>query len=336
MPVTVRGNSFEGAVHFQKKRIRKSFGSKVEAENWVIHTKSAIASGQPMEAMTVQGTKTWADLLESTYQRHWKDAKSGDTLYRNGEAVVKFFGSTNPLVEPIPEQIDTFILNLEGKGNSNGTVNRKLAALSKMLRFALERKWISDMPKLERKREPKGRIRWLTYDEEETLVAKFRELERNDMADLIIILIDTGMRVGEALHLQWKDINNGLISVWENKSDNPRSIPMTGRVKELLEARQTKGFDKPFSPVKQTTFNHVWQYVRGLLGLADDTQYVPHCLRHTCASRMVQAGVPLLTVKEFLGHKAIQMTMRYAHLAPQNLSDAVMKLEARNNNKGEG
>tara|TARA_R110002110_G_scaffold383869_2_gene595341 strand:+ start:207 stop:1214 length:1008 start_codon:yes stop_codon:yes gene_type:complete len=335
MPVTLRGNSFEAAVHFKKKRVRRSFDSKQDAENWVIHTKSALASGQPIESMTSAGTKTWGELLESTYQRYWKDAKSAETLYRNGESVVNFFGSSDPLVEPIPEQVDTFILSLENLGNSNGTINRKLAALSKMLRFAVERSWINDMPKLERKREPQGRIRWLTYDEEETLVAKFRELERNDMADLIIVLIDTGMRVGEALRLQWRDIDNGLISVWVNKSDNPRSIPMTARVKELLESRKSEGFEKPFSPVKQTTFNHVWQYVRSLLGLANDTQFVPHALRHTCASRLVQAGVPLLTVKEFLGHKAIQMTMRYAHLAPQNLVDAVSKLETRNNNRGQ-
>ena len=327
MPVTKRGNSFEGSVHHKSKRIRQSFPSKQEAENWVIHQKAAIASGKPLQSNTVMGTRTWGDLLEATYNRYWRDAKSESTLRRNAEAVVAFFGSTNPVGGIMQEQIDSLILNFEGKGNSNATVNRKLAALSKMLHFAFDRGWLQELPKIEKKREPKGRIRWLTFEEEDALVAKFRELERDDMADLIIVLVDSGLRVGEALSLEWRDVTEGAITIWENKSDHPRSIPMTKRVQLIFEERRTRGIEKPFCMVKQTTFNHIWEYVRSLLGLARDKQFVPHALRHTCASRLVQAEVPLLEVKEILGHKAIQMTMRYAHLAPKNLTNAISKLE---------
>ena len=62
------------------------------------------------------------------------------------------------------------------------------------------------------------------------------------------------------------------------------------------------------------------------MGLMGDRHFVPYVCRHTCASRMVQRGVALPVVMEWMGHKAMQMTMRYAHLAPANLQAAVIAL----------
>ena len=66
------------------------------------------------------------------------------------------------------------------------------------------------------------------------------------------------------------------------------------------------------------------------MGLDDDKEFVLHCLRHTCASRLVQKGVQIQVVQQWLGHKSIQMTLRYAHLNVNNLMDAVHVL---NDNK---
>jgi site-specific recombinase XerD len=59
----------------------------------------------------------------------------------------------------------------------------------------------------------------------------------------------------------------------------------------------------------------------------DDKQAVPHALRHTFVSRLVQRGVPILSVKELAGHKTIDVTLKYAHLAPHNLKSAIDVLE---------
>jgi site-specific recombinase XerD len=66
--------------------------------------------------------------------------------------------------------------------------------------------------------------------------------------------------------------------------------------------------------------------MREHLGLENDSQFVIHSLRHTFASRLVQRGVELQVVAKLLGHRSILTTMRYAHLAPQNLADAVKVL----------
>ena len=61
--------------------------------------------------------------------------------------------------------------------------------------------------------------------------------------------------------------------------------------------------------------------------LEADKQFVLHALRHTCASRMVQAGVDLYSIKEILGHSTIKVTERYAHLSPARLRSAIDALE---------
>ncbi len=64
----------------------------------------------------------------------------------------------------------------------------------------------------------------------------------------------------------------------------------------------------------------------------DDVTF--HTLRHTFASRMAQRGIPLKAIQELLGHGTMQMTMRYAHLSPNNLRDAVAALEGAGSPRG--
>jgi integrase len=222
------------------------------------------------------------------------------------------------------------VSKLEARSITPATVNRYLAALKTILRHN-KQPW----DHIQLKKEPEGRIRVLTDEEETTVVNLLRNTAHSrkryyypEVADLVEVLVDTGCRLSEMLKLKYKDINfkNNLISIWVNKGEKPRSMPMTTRVRRILHARNSGSLAKPFR-VSIDQAERAWRWTRGMMELQDDAEFVIHALRHTCASRLVNNGVDLYVVKEWLGHSSIQVTEKYAHLSPHKLVHAAEMLE---------
>lgn len=143
-------------------------------------------------------------------------------------------------------------------------------------------------------------------------------------------LVDTGARIGEALALKWGDLHNNTVTFWITKSGRSRSVPLTGRAAQALDLARAFGGSGPFSAISYPNFKYNWNRARKENGFSDDPHMVPHILRHTCASRLVQAGIDLRRVQTFLGHQTIQMTLRYAHLATNDLDQCAIALDAAN------
>jgi integrase len=329
MTITKRRSGYQASVLINSQRLRKQFESKELAEAWALECKANHLRGRDVSNSVTEGARTWEELRKLTHARFWKDTKGEQTSFLNSTSVVKFFGELTSVDCIRADKIDAYVSFLQDSGNSNGTINRKLAALSKMLKFAVEHDWMAKAPVIHRKKEYEGRIRWVTKDEERTLLRTLLELNEPFVHDFCMFLVDTGCRVSEGLGLKWVDITEQgkTCTFWDTKSNKARTIPVTARVWNMLNLTQGNGMPGPFTRIDQTIFNKVWNKAKDRMGLQDDDQFVPHCLRHTCASRLVQAGIQLLAVKEFLGHKSIQVTLRYAHLLPQNLVDAAKKLE---------
>ncbi|MEQ8402530.1 MAG: tyrosine-type recombinase/integrase [Roseitalea porphyridii] len=224
--------------------------------------------------------------------------------------------------------VDRLIMYYRSKGNSNSTINRKLAALYKLLRRAERAGLIKKLPTYVRLPEKNARVRFLTREEERVLLRKLASRDEA-FSDLCLFLVDTGARVGEALNLRHGDVHRGKATFWVTKSGRSRTVPLTDRaVVALANHRHRAG--GPFSHVRYQAFRYHWNAVKKQMGLAGDKQFVPHMLRHTCASRLVQAGIDLRRVQAFLGHQTIQMTLRYAHLATDDLDQCVMALDRIN------
>lgn len=225
------------------------------------------------------------------------------------------------------EMLDRLIASLRKRGNSNATINRKMAALSKLLRKAFKMGDVHSLPEFRRQKEKSGRIRFLEYDEEDRL---FGAIQRH--SDLYhrfcIFLVDTGARLGEAISLRWNDIHEGRATFWVTKSGKSRSVPLTSRAVQAV-SRQA-GQTGPFVNIDQQQFRAVWNQAKMEVGLSTDSDVVPHVLRHTCASRLVRGGIDIRRVQMWLGHQTLQMTMRYAHLASHDLDVCVPILERHN------
>ena len=221
--------------------------------------------------------------------------------------------------------MDTLVAGLRQRGNSNATINRKMAALSKLLRKAYRMGDIRGLPEFKRLKEKAGRIRFLEPDEEARLFSAISE--KSDLyGRFCIFLIDTGARLGEGTGLRWQDIQGERVTFWLTKSGKSRSVPLTERASAAIRACGEKRRG-PFASIVQAKFRAAWNEAKQEVGLGTEPDVVPHILRHTCASRLVQGGIDIRRVQTWLGHQTLQMTMRYAHLASGDLDICVPILE---------
>jgi integrase len=149
----------------------------------------------------------------------------------------------------------------------------------------------------------------------------------------VLVSMNTGLRRGELLALRWSSVEltgkNPQLTVEGStaKSGHTRHIPLNTEAADTLKRwrEECPDADRVF-PI-DTSFKSAWLK---LLTRAKVTAFRWHDLRHHFASRLVQAGVPLNTVRDLLGHASMTMTLRYAHLAPDQKREAVNALiEAR-------
>lgn len=148
------------------------------------------------------------------------------------------------------------------------------------------------------------------------------------LTPVVVLAMNTGLRKGELLALNWSDINlqARMLTVRpENaKSGKQRHVPLNIEAMTVLRTWASQVGDSG-SVFGIASIKSSWGT---LLTTAEVENFRFHDLRHHFASRLVMAGVDLNTVRELLGHADLTMTLRYAHLAPEHLAAAVEKLAA--------
>lgn len=275
---------------------------------------------------------TIGGMVKVMLETEWSTAncKSHDWFERNCRLIMTYFKPNTPLSEIDSQDITEYVLYLkEERHSANGTINRKLAALSKLLKVAEERGYINSRPVIRRQREPEGRLRFLSEQEEQDMLTYFLEHKEAVQLNAVVLLMDTGIRCGELQKLTINDIEwdmgkYGILVLRDTKNGTSRSVPLTQRAAKAVNALLSMSEDTVhLVPQNHDWMRTSWLRMKHALGLDNDPEFVPHCLRHTCASRLVQSGVPIFTVSKWLGHKSINTTKRYAHLRPEDLYDLV-------------
>ena len=227
-----------------------------------------------------------------------------------------------------PQEIERW---LAGNGWSAGTINRFRATLSLIFRLAIaNRKAEANPVKLvRRKKENNGRIRFLSAEEETALRTVLVSRYPEHLPELDIAL-NTGLRRGEQYSLTWNDVDFGtkLLAVSQTKNGETRHIPLnTVALAAFAELyRNSSGEGYVFTNRHGDRLLKGRHWFEPAVREANVKDFSWHCLRHTFASRLVMAGVDLRTVQQLMGHKTIQMTVRYAHLAPEHQMAAVERL----------
>jgi len=206
-----------------------------------------------------------------------------------------------------------------GKKVGPSGVNGGLRTLRRALRLAHDWNVIKTVPKIKLVKGEHQR----DFVIDEKLLEKM--LKQEDctpvLKDLIPFLIDTGLRLGEVMSLQWKnvDIKNapGSIFVERGKTRNARrTVPLTVRAKGILEKRKPSGEDDEhvnekifdYSP---STVEHQFTVVRDAMELGSDC--VLHSCRHTFCTRLGSKGASAFQIMRLAGHASVNISQRYVH-----------------------
>lgn len=228
-----------------------------------------------------------------------------------------------------------FAAKTDESGWAPATVNRYRAAMSKAFKIGIQNRKVSNNPArlVPQRKEPSGKIRFLTDDEEKRLRAALKD--RPFSIPQLDVALHTGMRKSEQFSVTWDqvDFTQKYIHLSTTKNGSDRYVSLNSEALRALQGLKethkrlelpedstlfVSGQGKPMSDPREW-FNAACAEVK-MQGVTW------HTLRHTFASRLVMAGVDLKTVQELMGHKTIAMTARYAHLSPAHKLSALERL----------
>jgi integrase len=326
----------------ERRRRREIAGARGNAIDLVRKRKNEALAGKKLPEK-LRGRVVRFEELTAAAEAYCKANNQGQQfdLYRIGRFKAEF-GNRLALI-PIEDLRRWF----DEQDWEDATYNRYKTTLSLIYRLAMENGKVASNPAklLKHKREDNGRVRFLGQfaplrtkleylkgfsDEESRLRAVILKNYPEHLPEFEIAL-QTGMRPSEQYGLVWSrvDLTRKLLTIPKTKNGRTRHLPLNSVAMGAFKVLRQRSLD-PAGPVFVNIegeplrgYKHWFDPAVAEAGVREFTWY---CLRHTFASRLVMSGVDLRTVAELLGHKTIQMTMRYAHLAPAHQLAAVERL----------
>jgi len=320
-----KGNWFIDYRANGRRKREKVGSSKSLAETVLKKRKVEIAENRFLDIRREQKVK-FEELVQMYLDIH---ARPNKKSYHSDEDLIKtlgrFFGGKY-LYEITPMAVEQFKAE-RAKEVSPATVNRALACLKCMFNKAIE--WgkaeVNPVKKVKLFKENNVRVRYLEKEE----IKKLIDNAAAHLKPVLIVALNTGMRKGEILSLKWHDLDfkNNIIYIRQSKSGEKREVPMNPLVRRTLIAVR-KHPDSPyvFCNASGENYANVRKSFFTACKKSDILKFRFHDLRHTFASHLVMGGVDLNTVRELLGHKSLEMTLRYSHLSPDHKHRAVANL----------
>ncbi|MFH7319265.1 integrase [Desulfurivibrio sp. D14AmB] len=166
---------------------------------------------------------------------------------------------------------------------------------------------------------PNGRDRRLVEDEEERLLAAAEASRSQEIGPIIVIALETGARRGEIQNMTWKHINlaAGTWHIPITKTGVPRTVPLTNRAMEILQARPHRIDGRVWSTQRRDGITQAFTRVCRRAGI-ENLRF--HDLRHEATSRFFERGLNMMEVAAITGHKSLSMLKRYTHLRAEDLA----------------
>lgn len=312
------------AVQIDRKgipRVRKSFSSHSDAERF--EREYLLSFQKPANAHADQ--RTLMELVGIWHRYHGINLSDGAARLAILEHMAIDLGNI-PAVELTPEQFMEYrysLLNRKIKPITAKTFNNRHGYLEAMYRKLRKLKIIdyecpiaeTDMIKVHERQ-----LGYLSETQIDELFSCLKACRNESVWWIAQLCIRTGARWGEAENLKRKQLHAGKVTFEFTKSKKIRSVPL-----DPLFFEQLVEFAKYKNPEDRVFKNAITAFYRVVArsSLEFNKGQATHILRHSFASYFIMNGGNILTLQRILGHSDIKMTMRYAHLAPDHLLDAV-------------
>lgn len=299
---------------------RQTFSRRTDAVKWAKQTEAEIEQGIHLKSVEAK-KHTLSELIERYIEYHLLQ-EGGDSKripqlrwWQDNLGNFLLTEMTSPRLSEMKHKLSN--------SRSSATVNRYLAALSHVFTMAVnEWEWMDNNPmrKVKRLVEPRGRVRYLSKVEKNTLLKACKLSETPALLPIVLIAVSTGMRQGEILNLKWPDIDlaSGRLVIHKTKNNERRGITIVGKaLEELRKWSKVRAINTDLvfpgkNPKAPIFIRTPWLKVIKETEIED---FKFHDLRHTAASYLAMSGASLNEIAEILGHKTLSMVQRYAHLS---------------------
>lgn len=354
MAIYKRGSVYWFDFVFDRKRYQASTKTKNlrAAEQIQAKAKTDLALGRYGLAMPkpVPFLKDFAETFKSWVQVRNAEHPATIGFYEEKlTRLLEFKPFANAKLNDIDEGMIENYVSLRRKTMAPGSVNKELATLRKLLRYASRKlKLIAAVPTFSKLKGEGERDFILTYDMEKLYLS----VTSDTLRDFAILALDTGIRCGEGAALEWKHVQVeplsgarcGSVHIVKGKSKNAKRIlSMTPRVKAMLENRR-KFHPKErfvFPGQKKGTHMRVSSFDNAHLRTWQRTvdeqdepkfpqEFVIHSLRHTFGTRLGESGADAFTIMRVMGHSSVTVSQKYVHPTPDSLERTFERLDKMN------
>jgi integrase len=308
-----------GANGANGKRYRKTLNTKAEAlrwKAWIIKNKQDLKDWEPKETTD---KRKLSNLIDSWWNTHGQNLKDGHNRKLMISNVCKALG--DPIASRLkPADFIEYRQKRLAAGVSANTLNHEHTYLNAIFNELIRiDEWTTENPtqKIKKLKIDEKELSYLTTEQIKELLSELKKAN-SDAWIISRICLMTGARWSEIEELDASQIKqeNGKawISLAGTKNGKTRNIPIDGTIMQHINRKQGRLFKASYKTLQRRIKNVSFELPKGQLS---------HVFRHTFASHFMMNGGNIITLQRILGHGNLNMTMRYSHLAPEHLEEAI-------------
>jgi len=312
----LKEGSYQCDVTIDGQRIRKQFKTRIEAKRYEQLLLSRSDSFKPW--LSNDDKRTLTELFTLWFEYHGQSLRDGERRFKS---LLEFARRLNNPVSKHLKPTD-FLKYRSARLNSGlteKTLNNELGYIRAVFN-ELKSLGVIDYDNPLQSVKPfkilERELTFLNNNQIDILLSALSASANPHVKLITIVCLMTGARWSEVERLKPSSLNNGFVTFSKTKSGKNRTIPISSELEEVLLNHFSKHGEFTFSL-------SAFRRALNRSGIELPRGQASHVLRHTFASHFMQQGGNILTLKKILGHSSLTMTMRYSHLSPEHLQDAV-------------